>query len=87
MRALQAEALRGPAPGGVTRRLLEYVGNTTLEETEVEPRAAERRRDRQARKLFDVVERELTRHEIASSESERILEEMRESIRGEGPSG
>ena len=78
---------RGPSDGEtgrLTRWLFEYIGNASLEELRVEARAEDRRRNRQARRLLDVVQSEIAKREISRSESERILERLRETIRGEG---
>jgi len=68
----------------LTRLLFEYVGNASFEELLVEAHAEDRRRNFQVRKLLDLVQSEIAKREIPRSESDRILEQLRESIRGEG---
>lgn len=87
----QSERPESPfgSEGRLSRLLFEYVGNASFEELQLESRAEDRRRDRQARRLIDAVQSEIARREIPRSEIERIVEQLRESIRGEErePSG
>ena len=82
--ALQ-RALGGAAArhrGKLPRVLLEYVGNTSLMDDDVD--GEERRRNQQARVLVDYIKQQMDGQQVPQTEAERILERLRESMRAEG---
>ena len=81
---------RGPAFGdGLVRFLLEYVGNVNMEGHGSESERTDRRRNREARVLMDRVKQEMINRAVPSSDTEQLMEELREAIRaeGQGPAG
>jgi len=83
-RRVEARERSSASAGRLTRLFFEYVGNASFEELQLESRAEDRRRNWQVRKLLDLVQSEIAKREIPRSETEQILEQLRESMRGEG---
>ena len=75
---------RGSVLGDLIRFVVEYLGNTSLQELTEEFSGGDRRRNRQARILMDQVRREMAKHQASSDETEKLMEELRETVRSEG---
>jgi len=69
-----------PGAGALARVALEYVGNVGLEELR---KRIERRRNREARALMDYIKGDLAKRQVHPSEAERLLEELRQTLRAE----
>ena len=87
-RALRGSEARSAGPdktggrtaGALARFALEYVGNIGPEELRAR---FERRRNRQARVLMDYIKGDLALREVQPLEAERLVEELRNTLRAE----
>ena len=75
---------RGSVLGDLTRFFVEYLGNTSVQELPAESSGGDRRWNRQARMLMDQVRREMAKRQASSDETEKLMEELRETVRSEG---
>jgi len=76
----RARRLEAPGAGALARFAVEYVGNVGLEELSGR---IERRRNREARALMDYIRGDLAKRQVQPSEAERLLEDLRETVRAE----
>jgi len=75
---------RGSVLGDLTRFFVEYLGNTSVQELPAEFSGKDRRWNRQARMLMDQVRHEMAKRQASSDETEKLMEELRETVRSEG---